>query len=77
MAQNDGYAALTEDEPVHSTAGHTSEQAAAAMEKWGKNEIPEEKEPVNAASRHLPRATGRRLSPRAVADARATTRVAA
>lgn len=42
------YQPLQEDEaePVYSSKGLTSAEAAAAMEKWGKNEIPEEKEPV-------------------------------
>ena len=43
-----GYQPLREEaaEPVYSSKGHTSREAAAAQEKWGKNEIPEEKEPV-------------------------------
>lgn len=43
------YAKLDEAEPVAvvpSTAGHTTESAAAATAKWGRNEIPEEKEPL-------------------------------
>jgi len=43
-----GYQPLREEaaEPVYSSKGHTSREAAAAQEKWGKNEIPEEKEPL-------------------------------
>jgi len=44
MADN-GYSALKE-EIVYSSEGHTTAQAAEAMKKWGKNEIPEEKEPL-------------------------------
>ena len=41
------YETLQEDEViVPSGKGHTDASAAAAMEKWGKNEIPEEKEPL-------------------------------
>ena len=40
------YDALGEEDVlVPSSAGHTTASAAAAMAKWGKNEIPEEKEP--------------------------------
>ena len=49
MSGNGGYAKL-EDEPalVISGKGLTTAEAAAAQAKWGKNEIPEEKEPVTA-----------------------------
>ena len=41
------YETLEEDEViVPSGKGHTTASAAAAMVKWGKNEIPEEKEPL-------------------------------
>jgi len=41
------YETLQEDqEMVPSGKGHTTASAAAAMKKWGKNEIPEEKEPL-------------------------------
>ena len=41
------YETLQEDEViVPSGKGHTTASAAAAMVKWGKNEIPEEKEPL-------------------------------
>jgi hypothetical protein len=46
MAGN-GYQKM-EDELEYSTAGWTSAQAEAQQKKWGKNEIPEEKEPVSA-----------------------------
>ena len=38
---------LQEDEViVPSSKGHTTASAEAMMKKWGKNEIPEEKEPL-------------------------------
>ena len=41
------YKTLQEDEViVPSSKGHTTASAAAMMKKWGKNEIPEEKEPL-------------------------------
>ena len=41
------YETLQEDEViVPSSKGHTDASAAAMMKKWGKNEIPEEKEPL-------------------------------
>ena len=41
------YETLQEDEViVPSGKGHTTASAAAMMKKWGKNEIPEEKEPL-------------------------------
>lgn len=41
------YVTLQEDmEVVPTSKGLTSAEAKAAMEKWGKNEIPEEKEPL-------------------------------
>ena len=41
------YETLQEDEViVPSSKGHTTASAAAMMKKWGKNEIPEEKEPL-------------------------------
>ena len=41
------YEALGEDAPlVPNTVGLTTAEAAAAQAKWGKNEIPEEKEPL-------------------------------
>ena len=45
------YEPLKEEaaEPVYSSKGHTAAEAAAAQLKWGKNEIPEEKEPVREA----------------------------
>ena len=36
--------------PVYSSKGHTSAEAAAEQLKWGKNEIPEEKESVREAA---------------------------
>jgi len=45
MAQR--YDTLQDEvEVVPSSKGHTTAEAMAAMEKWGKNEIPEEKEPL-------------------------------
>ena len=41
------YAPLT-NEPEYSNKGWTSAEAEAQTKKWGKNEIPEEKEPVRA-----------------------------
>lgn len=47
-----GYAELKDDDEMPmSSAGLTSAQAAAQMQKWGKNEIPEEKEPVRLSAR--------------------------
>ena len=43
---NIAYKQLDDDEPPYTPAGLTSAQAAKQQEKWGKNEIPEEKEPV-------------------------------
>ena len=41
------YETLQEEEViVPSGKGHTDASAQAAMAKWGKNEIPEEKEPL-------------------------------
>ena len=41
------YITLQEDEViVPSSKGHTTASAEAMMKKWGKNEIPEEKEPL-------------------------------
>ena len=41
------YETLQEDEViVPSSKGHTTASAEAMMKKWGKNEIPEEKEPL-------------------------------
>ena len=49
------YETLQEDEViVPSGKGHTDASAAAAMEKWGKNEIPEEKEPLRRHCREPP-----------------------
>ena len=47
MAGNGSYQKM-EDEPEFGVHGLTTEQAAAQQKKWGKNEIPEEKEPVSA-----------------------------
>ena len=47
-AENGSYVTLQEEEEVSvSSEGLTTAQAEAAMAKWGKNEIPEEKEPVS------------------------------
>jgi hypothetical protein len=47
---NGSYAKLVDEaEPVYSTAGLTTAEAAEAQKKWGKNEIPEEKEPVRSS----------------------------
>ena len=41
------YETLHEDEViVPSSKGHTTASAEAMLQKWGKNEIPEEKEPL-------------------------------
>ena len=41
------YETLQEDEViVPSSKGHTTASAEAMLQKWGKNEIPEEKEPL-------------------------------
>jgi hypothetical protein len=41
------YETLQEDEViVPSSKGHTTASAEAMLKKWGKNEIPEEKEPL-------------------------------
>ena len=61
MAGNGGYAQMT-DEPEYTSAGWTTAQAEAQMKKWGKNEIPEEKEPVSAACSDVSM-FGPRLSP--------------
>ena len=46
---NGSYTKLEDEaEPVYSSAGLTSAEAAEAQKKWGKNEIPEEKEPVRS-----------------------------
>ena len=46
-AMAEHYITLQEDEViVPSSKGHTTASAEAMMKKWGKNEIPEEKEPV-------------------------------
>lgn len=41
------YQKLPEAEAEFGTHGLTTEQALAQQKKWGKNEIPEEKEPVS------------------------------
>ena len=46
-AMAEHYKTLQEDEViVPSSKGHTTASAEAMMKKWGKNEIPEEKEPL-------------------------------
>ena len=48
MAGNGAYQKM-DDEMEFTSAGLTTAQAEAQQKKWGKNEIPEEKEPVSAA----------------------------
>ena len=53
MAGNGTYAKMAEPEPEYTSAGLTTAQAQAQQAKWGKNEIPEEKEPVRVALQAL------------------------
>ena len=71
-----GYTKLEEAEDHMSSAGLTTAQAEAATKKWGKNEIPEEKEPVRELGYAPNLHTTRRVScpppARAPADGRAS-----